>query len=356
MNKVLPIDEAKSLEFADLARIVRAHLSEGFKGEISETLIHTWIDILEAKIPLPPEKPQLIKLPELPEIPAEPIVEEPSHSPSSNYNAVRTHYSKLISGLTADMGGIGKKRQKPIKKKIGELQSQLQKALFEAKLSDLPKEIANRWLAQQTEHKQWQILKQKLLNKHNAQVKNIERQNSVRRKEWSNQVEAWKKLNEIPFRIVHNLRRDCKAAIQQPEQWSIRRLPWRFLPPSETNEERVLSILHDFCHRCPGIRVDESRLRYAYSLKPEQIFIGEDEFDGYFAFVFAGGIKVLLENPIEGNAAYIFGQDWKLLSKLPKSELLAYHHDHLIRVIHSSGWKSDVNRALRKLNPENFSV
>jgi hypothetical protein len=110
----------------------------------------------------------------------------------------------------------------------------------------------------------------------------------------------------------------------------------------------VLSALHDFQRRRPEIRVDESRLRYAYSLRPEQIFVGEDEFDGYFAFVFAHGTKVLLENPIEGNAAYIFGHDWRTLSKLPKLELLLHHPGHLIRVIHSPRWKLHIKQALRR--------
>jgi hypothetical protein len=348
MNNAPSFEEAKSLEFANLARIIRAHLSKGLENETSEAQMRAWIDILESKIPRPPEKTQLIKLPEPPQIPDEPVVEEPPHLPSSQFNAVRTHYGKLISSLTAEMTGIGKKKKKPIKKRIGELQTEQQKALFESKLSDLPKEIADRWLAQRAEHKRWQILKQKLLDEQNAKVKNVDRQNSATRKKWSDQMEAWRELNDIPVRIAHNLRRDFDTAIHEPEQLSITRLPWRFLPPSETNEERVLSLLRDFQRRCPEIRVDESRLRYAYSLTPKEIFIGEDEFDGYFAFVFAGGVKVLLENPIEGNAAYIFGQDWRLLSKLSKSELLACHRDHLIRVIHSHGWKSDIKKALRQ--------
>jgi hypothetical protein len=79
--------------------------------------------------------------------------------------------------------------------------------------------------------------------------------------------------------------------------------PGCLLPPSETGEERVLSVLRGFQHRRPELRVDELRLRFAYTLKPEQVLVGQNEFDGYFAFVFCGGAKVLLDNPIEGNAA-----------------------------------------------------
>ncbi len=351
MNDAPTIEEAKSRAFADLARIVRAQLSAGFAShetEVSEERVRAWIEILESKIPRPPEKPQPIKLPEPPGIPDEPVVEEPLHSPSPRYEALRLHYAGLIAALTAQMNGLGRKKKKPIKKRIGELKGEQQKALFEAKRSDLPKETANRWLTQRAEHEKWQALKQKLFEEHAARVTDTERQNSARRTNWSGQIEAWQKSNDLPLRIVHNLRRDCDAVAHRPEPLAVARLPWRFLPASETGEERVLSALHDFHRRRPEIRVDESRVRYAYSLKPEQIFVGEDEFDGYIAFVFARGVKVLLENPIEGNAAYIFGQDWRLLSKLSKSELLVHHREHLVRVIHSPGWKSDIRQALRR--------
>lgn len=352
MDNVPTTEEAKSLTFPDLARIARTHLETGRRSSaqaVSEERVRAWIKVLESKIPQPPEKPQPIKLPEPPAIPAEPVVEEPPHLPSPRYAGLRRHYAELIATLTTQMGGLGKKKRKPIQKRIGELQAEQQKALFEAKLSDLPKNIADQWQTQRMQHRQWQLLKQKLLEDHKAQVSNIERQNRSKRRTWAELMDAWRQSNSILFRITHNLRRDCDAFFHPPEQLSVTSLPWRFLPPSETGEERVLSALRDFCRRRPELRVDESRLRYAYGLMPEQIFIGEDEFDGYFAFVFARGAKVLLENPIEGNAAYIFGQDWRFLSKLSKAELLVHHREHLIRVIHSPGWNSDIKQALRKL-------
>lgn len=243
------IEEAKSLAFPDLVRIIRVHLGAGHflqaSGEAERQII-AWIDVLESQIPPPPEKPQLIE-------------------------STKPH----------------------------------------------------------------------------TRVANAQHQNAINRKKWSAQLERWHTSNDIAVRIISNLRRDCFAVFHQPLPLSATRVPWRLLSPSGTGEERVLSALQDYHRRWPEIRVDESRLRYAYSLKPEQVFIGEHEFDSYFAFVFGGGVKVLLENPIEGNAAYIFDQDWRLLSKLSKSELLAHHREHVIRVIHSLKWKADIKKALR---------
>jgi hypothetical protein len=346
------VEEAKALPFGELARIIRAHLGGGLswlETEASKEQVREWIAILESKIPHPPQEPQAFKLPEPPKIPTEPVVEEPHHSPSPEYEASRAHYEKLIAEHTAEMiVQLWEEKHEWVAIRIAEMQAAEQKALLEAKLADLPKETASRWLEQRTEHQRWQGLKRNLLGNHMTRVKSIERQNRARQEIWLGQMNMWRRSNELPLRILHNLRHDFDDLMRRPEQMAITRLPWRFLPPSETGEERVLSALHHFHQRRPEVRVDESRLRYAYSLKPEQIFIGEDEFDGYFAFVFVGGVRVLLENPIEGNAAYIFGQDWRLLSKLSKSELLAYHRDHLIRVVHSSRWKSEVLQALHR--------
>lgn len=101
--------------------------------------------------------------------------------------------------------------------------------------------------------------------------------------------------------------------------------------------------------RYPHLDYDESRLIYAQTLKPSHIFVGEQDFDGYFAFVFESTKHVLLENPQEGNAAYIFKHDWMTLSKLTKSELLDGYTHAVERVLHrqTGNWKWRIKRALR---------
>jgi hypothetical protein len=53
---------------------------------------------------------------------------------------------------------------------------------------------------------------------------------------------------------------------------------------------------------------------------------------------------VLLEHPIYGNAAYVFVQNWKHLSSLPKAELM--ERSDSIRIIHAQNWKKDLKQAL----------
>ena len=52
-------------------------------------------------------------------------------------------------------------------------------------------------------------------------------------------------------------------------------------------------------------------------------------------FLFPKTAKVLLENPFYGNAAFIFHSDWKILSKLSRTELTINGRGKVDRVIHS---------------------
>lgn len=81
-------------------------------------------------------------------------------------------------------------------------------------------------------------------------------------------------------------------------------------------------------------------------LGPEEVYVGRDGFDGYFAFCFNAERSVLLDHPIVGNAAYLFGTDWRVLSQLSKRELLNAERNRFIRITHQSDWQSRIRAAL----------
>jgi len=88
----------------------------------------------------------------------------------------------------------------------------------------------------------------------------------------------------------------------------------------------------------------------AYSLTPQRVLVGAGEFDDYYAFILPGENRVLLENPVEGNAAYVFGRNWQALSRLSKTELLSEHAGDMIRVTHAGDWKSEIRAALKQIS------
>jgi hypothetical protein len=157
--------------------------------------------------------------------------------------------------------------------------------------------------------------------------------------------------DKLLLRIARNLRQDWTNTGRSVSRNIapfpvIKHLPWVLLPPGEGADQLkpLLAKLQEYGRRHPGMKIDQDRIRYAYKLRPSAIYIGTDHFDGYWAFLFPRTPKVLLENPTEGNAAYILSQNWKYLSSLSKSELMS--RTDSLRVIHGSGWKRELKKAL----------
>ncbi|MCP9487719.1 MAG: hypothetical protein MSC30_17895 [Gaiellaceae bacterium MAG52_C11] len=150
------------------------------------------------------------------------------------------------------------------------------------------------------------------------------------------------------LRIVEHLRAGVEAYARGDFRIPVGKVSWRILPPGPWGSAELSVIHNEVRRRHPGIRLDEARLPHADSLGPMQKFVGEDEFEGYFVFIFDKTDRVLLENPIEGNAAYIFRGDWTFLSKLSKGELLESYRYSVERVLHreAGNWKWRINRAL----------
>jgi hypothetical protein len=93
---------------------------------------------------------------------------------------------------------------------------------------------------------------------------------------------------------------------------------------------------------------DSSRLQLLLDFKPCHIYTGLDEFDGYLAFLFPGMNGAVLENPLEGNAVYVFDDHWRELSKLTKSELFQEARRHFRRIVHAGNWRTRLKSIIVK--------
>ena len=96
------------------------------------------------------------------------------------------------------------------------------------------------------------------------------------------------------------------------------------------------------------MRYERERIDKALSLRPEQYYVGTDEFEGYIILTFPHTSRALLECPVFGNAIYIITSDWKRLSRMTKQELLAHRSHEVTRIIHKGDWFGRVKRELEK--------
>jgi hypothetical protein len=117
----------------------------------------------------------------------------------------------------------------------------------------------------------------------------------------------------------------------------VERLPWHILPPGEHPFPAILEYLRALSQRNPTVEYDHTRVEN--SLGPMSIYIGVEEFDGYFVFCFQQYSGAVLDCPRVGNAVYLMREsEWKTLCRLTKAELLARHHGGVRRIVHSHRW------------------
>lgn len=168
--------------------------------------------------------------------------------------------------------------------------------------------------------------------------------------------ELRERRQQIATRVERDVRRAFEggasgggdAASRSAILRSATRLTWVLLPPGQLTVERLRSHYAELARREPDVRYEPERIEKAFSLKPEQCYVGRGEFDGYVVFTFAYTDKALLECPIHGNAVYILGRDWRRLARLSKGALLAGGIGGATKIVHKGDWFARVKATLGK--------
>lgn len=123
-----------------------------------------------------------------------------------------------------------------------------------------------------------------------------------------------------------------------------RRVNWEILPVGEYPWSRLPSDgikLHGPMQRLRQRHTFESINRY----HPESIAVGTGGFRGYVVFGFPSKNIFLLEHLLNGNATYVFENNWEQFSQLSKGEILNNHLQRK-RIIHRNGWENEIRRLL----------
>lgn len=97
----------------------------------------------------------------------------------------------------------------------------------------------------------------------------------------------------------------------------------------------------------PRADVVEERYQAMLSLQPAAVIVGTGAFTRYIAFQFRDDL-VALENLDYGNALYVMYQQWELLSRRTRLQLLADPDADYDRVIHKQGWTIKVQHLLAR--------
>lgn len=95
-----------------------------------------------------------------------------------------------------------------------------------------------------------------------------------------------------------------------------------------------------------GAVMELERLEYLYSLSPSDIYMGKDEFQGYFVLYFAQHQTAVFECPVVGNALYLVRGSWQIAARKSKAELLHTGPPDVRRIIHVGEWRKRLLDAL----------
>lgn len=149
-------------------------------------------------------------------------------------------------------------------------------------------------------------------------------------------------LKTMPFRrriqFTERARKDIERAFEVRHTPQAKRLGWRVLPPGGLSADAVRRHYDTLQRWNPDVRYERERITKALSLRPDQYYVGIDEFEGYMVLTFARTPRVLMECPIFGNAIYVIKSDWKRLSRMSKRELLAHRSDQVTKIVHKGDW------------------
>jgi hypothetical protein len=122
------------------------------------------------------------------------------------------------------------------------------------------------------------------------------------------------------------------------------RVDWQLLPPGSTDQV-MQRLLQGKGKLTPDAeKTMRERVDFIGRLKPEAFIAGTDGFLRYFGAKFADDL-VVFENARYGNALYVMHENWEVLSRRSRIDLLAGPRDSFERVEHRKGWK-EILRAI----------
>jgi hypothetical protein len=119
----------------------------------------------------------------------------------------------------------------------------------------------------------------------------------------------------------------------------LKKVNWKIFPKGQLTPEFFEEHIRPILSRQPesAKRVIWYRFDLIKEKNPEFIAVGQGGFKGYLVFGFPEKNIFVLESLFEGNATYIFDENWELLSKRTKLEILSESLQKE-RFIHKNNW------------------
>jgi len=128
----------------------------------------------------------------------------------------------------------------------------------------------------------------------------------------------------------------------------IKKINWKILPKGQFSMQLFRENIEPIIAKLPksSKRVIWYRFDIIKKKNPDFIAIGQGGFKGYIVFAFPEKNLFILESLFEGNATYVFDENWESLSKRTKYEILSENLQK-DRFIHKNNWIARVHHLFR---------
>src|SRR5205823_10673742 len=110
------------------------------------------------------------------------------------------------------------------------------------------------------------------------------------------------KISESPIdsfarRILRRIVEDIEIYEKRGVRFGAKRIKWKLLPRGEHPFQNIVQHFQNLSKHSTPIVFDIDRLNKAYSLNPDEVFVGIDEFEGYVVFYFGLAETAVLDCP-----------------------------------------------------------
>jgi hypothetical protein len=127
----------------------------------------------------------------------------------------------------------------------------------------------------------------------------------------------------------------------------VTRLNWDILPqgnyPWQVLGPRVKGVIDTINRQRRG--VVQRYIQRISEHNPDFVAVGRAGFRGYLVFGFPDKDFFILESIYTGNATYVLGQNWQVISQLTKEEILL-NDLYENRLVHTEGWDNRIDELL----------
>ncbi len=257
-----------------------------------------------------------MNVPVIPPLPTPPLA-FPPFAPSEHFQSLRSQRKQLAKALSAALDGSSTTMMT-----VGNLKSNLK--MLDQKVAKLGNREKREYESRKKAHYR------PYLDTKAARERKIRQLSAAQIKMMV--------MRHRRLRITERVRRDIERAFKFGPTVSTKRLPWRVLPPGELSADAVLRHYNTLQRTNPDVKYERDRITKALSLRPDEYYVGMDEFEGYMVLTFARTPKVLMECPVFGNAIYVIKSDWQRLSRMSKRELLVHRSDQVTKIVHKGDW------------------